>query len=139
MAIPRFNKAADDRFASSDWSLSTSPVQLVLLEGYSNEVLSREFQPLYALVDQWVMLCAPSFDSVFNWRQEQERKLAASIVSDWGSRLMDDNALQNFVQHFERLTRSCLDELPGRVHHLLRLGENRQVTAYTHRPNTNKP
>ena len=34
VAIPRFNKAADDRCASSDWNCITTSVQVVLLEGW---------------------------------------------------------------------------------------------------------
>ena len=165
VAIPRFEKAIDDRREPSDWDRVTTPVQIVLLEGwclgalpqtpatlaqpinaleqledssaqwrgYSNAILSREFEPLYALVDQWIMLRAPSFECVFAWRQEQERKLAATLLPGQASKLMNDNALRRFIQHYERLTRQCLDTLPDTVDHLLTLNEQRQITAYTHR------
>lgn len=163
--IPRFDKAIDDRREMSDGDLVTSPVQIVVLEGwclgalpqtpaalaqpintleqledssaqwrgYSNASLSREFEPLYTLVDQWIMLRAPSFECVFAWRQEQERKLAATLLPGQTSRLMDDDALRRFIQHYERLTRQCLDTLPDTVDHLFTLNEQRQITAYTHR------
>lgn len=164
VAIPRFDKAADDRRPISDWDRIAAPVQLVLLEGwclgarpqpidllsqplndlerdedpaglwreYSNEVLRREFQSLYSLVDQWIMLCAPSFECVFEWRREQECKLAATLSPEQAGKLMDDDALRRFIQHFERITRSCLTELPDKVNHLFSLDEQRQIKAYSH-------
>ena len=108
-----------------------------LWRGYVNEVLSREFLPLYQLVDQWIMLCAPSFDCVFDWRSEQERKLAATLSPEQASKLMNDDALRRFIQHYERLTRYCLNELPHKVNHLFTLNERRQVTAYSHRWHAN--
>ena len=165
VAIPRFDKAVDDRRQRSDWDCIDEPVQIILLEGwclgalaqsadllslpinaleqredpagrwrgYSNDILSSEFQPLYALVEQWIMLCAPSFECVFAWRQEQEHKLAATLSPGQSSKLMNDAALHRFIQHYERFTRECLTTLPPRVNHLYSLNAQRQVTAYTHR------
>ena len=102
-----------------------------LWRGYSNEVLRREFQPLYQRVDQWIMLRAPSFDCVFDWRREQEQKLAASLPPEQGRKLMNDERLRRFIQHYERITRNCLNDLPDRVNHLFSLNAQRQVTAYS--------
>lgn len=165
VAIPRFDKAVDDRRARCDWDSITTPVEMVLLEGwclgalpqspealsrpvnalerdedpngqwrgYSDDIVRREFQPLYKLVDQWVMLCAPAFESVFAWRREQERKLAAALSPGQAATLMDDTALRRFIQHYERFTRQCLSTLPDKVNHLFQLNEHRQVTTYRHR------
>jgi D-glycerate 3-kinase len=165
VAIPRFDKAADDRRAKCDRDSITTPVELVLLEGwclgalpqspealsrpvnalernedtdgrwrsYSNDIVRREFQPLYRLVDEWIMLRAPSFDCVFAWRREQERKLAATLSPERAAMLMDDTALHRFIQHYERVTRQCLEVLPDKVHHLFQLTDARRVSAYTQR------
>lgn len=164
VAIPRFNKATDDRQPATHWDTVSEPVQVVILEGWClgalpesdeslaipvntlernedprglwrshvNTVLERDFQPLYSLVDQWIMLRAPSFDCVFNWRQEQERKLAATLPAEQAGELMDNKALEHFIQHYERLTRQCLQDLPTRVDHLFHLGLERQITKYEH-------
>lgn len=100
---------------------------------YSNDLLGSEFYALYALVDQWIMLRAPSFECVFEWRREQERKLAATLPSGQASKLMDDDALLRFIQHYERITRQCLDSLPDKVNHLFELNQARQIDAYSHR------
>lgn len=164
VAIPRFDKAADDRCKREDWEIVTEPVQVVLLEGWClgasaepgaslanpinslereedpdgrwrahvDAVLGTEFPALYGLVDQWIMLRAPSFDCVYAWRREQERKLAATLPPDRAGRLMDDAALERFIQHYERLTRQCLAQLPQKVHHLFMLDDTRRITDYRH-------
>lgn len=97
---------------------------------YVNEVLSREFEPLYALVDHWVMLGAPSFDCVYRWRLEQEQKLAQRTRGDG---IMSASQVARFIQFYERITRHCLEQLPPRVHDFYQLDEERQVTSHRHR------
>lgn len=94
---------------------------------YVNDLLVREYEPLYELVEQWVMLRAPSFDCVYRWRLEQEQKLAASRS---GQGIMSASQLTRFIQFYERLTRHCLAELPERVNYFYQLDAQRQVTDY---------
>jgi D-glycerate 3-kinase len=94
---------------------------------YVNAVLARDFPPVYRLVDQWIMLQAPSFACVQRWRQEQEDKLRRSLGPDDLGRTMDAAGVARFVQHYQRLTEACLATLPAEVDYLLRLGEDRQV------------
>ena len=101
--------------------------------GYSNEVLERDFLPLNERVDQWVMLAAPGFECVFEWRQEQERKLAEKLTAQEAAGLMNDGQLRRFIQHYERITRSCLQQLPSQVNHLFTLDEQREIKSYSHR------
>jgi D-glycerate 3-kinase len=165
VAIPRFDKSVDDRHPASHWDYISSPVQIILLEGwclgaqaqptaslsrpinaleetedagghwrnYSNTLLGSDFHALYTLVDQWIMLRAPSFECVFQWRREQEQKLAATLPSGQAHKLMNDDALLRFIQHYERITRQCLELLPDKVNHLFELNRERQIVAYTHR------
>ncbi len=99
---------------------------------YVNGRIGSEFEPLYRRIDRWAMLCAPSFDCVYRWRREQERKLALAAGGD-GGRIMDDEQLLRFVQFYERITRRCLQGLPARVHHLYQLDESREITREIHR------
>jgi len=96
---------------------------------YVNEVLGRDFEPLYGLVDQWVMLGAPSFDCVYRWRLEQEQKLAQSSLGD---AIMSASQVARFIQFYERITRHCLQRLPPRVHDFYQLDEQRQVIDHRH-------
>ena len=41
---------------------------------YVNRQLRLGYPELFSLVDAWIMLKAPSFECVFDWRLEQERR-----------------------------------------------------------------
>ena len=161
VAIPRFDKALDERCPRQAWGVVDQGVDIVLLEGWClgaraqsesalaapvnaletgedqgaswryhvNSVLRQDFEPLYQRVDQWVMLAAPSFDCVYQWRLEQEQKLAARRAGD---AIMNASQMARFIQFYERLTRHCLESLPQRMHHFYQLDEQRQVSAYRH-------
>lgn len=94
-----------------------------------NNSLSQFFLPLYQRVDQWIMLQAPSFDCVFDWRRQQEQQLAQKTGKEKALHLMDDANLRRFIQHYERLTKRCLAELPAHVHYLLQLDETRHIIS----------
>ncbi len=99
---------------------------------YVNATVKRDFEPLYELVDQWVMLCAPSFDCVYRWRLQQEHRLAQATATGAANQIMTDAQVARFIQYYERLTRQCLDQLPDCVNHLYRLDEQRQVICEFH-------
>jgi D-glycerate 3-kinase len=100
-----------------------------------NEQLAGRYQQLFARVDVLVMFAPPRFERVVEWRIEQEHELAAKALaagaSASGNRIMSDADIQRFVQHFERLTRHMLAEMPGRADVVVSLGENREVRALT--------
>jgi D-glycerate 3-kinase len=67
---------------------------------------------------------------VFEWRLEQERKLAARLEgSEQVARTMDDDALRRFVMHFERLTRYMLAEMPQRADLVIELDGQRRIVG----------
>jgi D-glycerate 3-kinase len=155
--LPRFDKARDDRHPEAAWETITAPVDLVLFEGwcvgakpqglealtqpinaleanedvdgrwrrYVNDVLGGEYQRLFAKIDLLVLLAAPSFDVVLKWRTQQEQDLRAQAQG--GSGVMSDEQLARFIQHYERLTRHVLIEMPPRADLVIRLSEDRSV------------
>ena len=96
---------------------------------YANERLAADFLPLYARVDLWMMLKAPSFACVQRWRQEQENKLIVKLAGTSGHHTMNPAALARFIQHYQRLTERCLDTLPAQMDILLRLDKQRRIIA----------
>jgi D-glycerate 3-kinase len=102
---------------------------------YVNQQIIDHYQPLYDQIDIWVMLEAPSFDCVYRWRLEQEKKLADSLAdSELSNRVMSPAELARFIQHYQRLTTHTLKMLPQRVHYLFELDAERNIRAAT-RPN----
>jgi D-glycerate 3-kinase len=101
---------------------------------FVNQQLGGHYQDLYQLLDLWIMLQAPSFACVYRWRLEQEAKLTAKLFASQRensahSRIMTATGIQRFIQHYQRLTEQSLQQLPGRVHYLFRLDDERRIVA----------
>ncbi|MBY8822074.1 kinase [Sphingomonas colocasiae] len=96
-----------------------------------NARLADDYQALFAELDLLLMIAAPSFDAVFAWRREQERKLAERIAATGadGGAIMDDAAVARFIMHYERLTRHILSEMPGRADGVMSLDNDRAVRS----------
>lgn len=159
--IPRFNKARDDRFATTQWLKLDKPVDVIILEGwclgcepqsndelrtpvnelerkrdidgrwrqYVNQQIEQRYLELNKLADIWVMLKAPSFDCVYEWRLEQEQKLADQHKQE--SNIMNADQIAEFIQFYQRITEHCLVILPPKMHFLFELGRGRQIMRVT--------
>ena len=101
---------------------------------YVNRKIQSDYEPFYREIDILVMLQAPSFDCVFDWRLEQEKKLKAGISEQGGqsasnNRLMTASQLQRFIQHYQRLMEHAIRVLPAQAHYLFELDALRNVTT----------
>lgn len=153
--LPRFAKAVDDRLCEADWTLAPAGTQVLLLEGwclgarpqsdlqapvnaleadedpqaiwrsYTNAALSSDYQALFARIDLLVLLAAPGWEVVAKWREQQE----AELRERGGAAVMSPAEVARFIQHYERLTRWILAEMPGRADLVVRLGRDREVLA----------
>ncbi len=99
---------------------------------YVNTCLDKQYSPLFADLDALVFLMAPSFDAVYRWRMEQEKKLAAAISKD-ASAIMSDSEISRFIQHYERLTQANKRTLPDLADVVLELNENHDCTRSLYR------
>jgi D-glycerate 3-kinase len=97
--------------------------------GYVNEALATRYRPLFDRLSPLVLLAAPSFEVVQDWRGEQEHKLRERLAREGGdaSRVMDDAAIARFISHYERVTRHILAEMPSRATHLISLDSRRNA------------
>lgn len=93
---------------------------------YVNTQLRTRYLPIFDQFDLWIMLKAPTFNNVFQWRLEQEQKLIARQPPESGHLIMNEAAILRFIQHYQRLTENCLKELSPKVHFLFELDNNRQ-------------
>src|SRR5690606_8231433 len=71
---------------------------------YANTALGGSYRALFDRIDVLVLLAAPDFEVVFDWRMQQESGLRASGGGDI-SGVMDAAGIARFIQHYERLTR----------------------------------
>jgi len=164
LTLPRFDKAQDDRVDEAKWIQDDQPADVLILEGwcvgavpqdardlehpvnalerdhdpdgrwraYVNDQLAGDYQMLFGALDALILLAAPGFDIVHRWRSQQEDDLAARQPA--GAALMDAAQISRFIQHYERLTRHILAEMPARADLTIFLDEDRRVTGSARRP-----
>jgi D-glycerate 3-kinase len=93
----------------------------------SNQFLKGEYQTLFNQIDWLLMLKAPNFDVVFEWRLLQEKKLRKKIAIKH-SQLLNTSQLTRFIQHYQRLTEHCLLEIPARANAIITLNKLHKMT-----------
>ena len=94
---------------------------------FVNAALAR-YQMLFARIDFQILLAPPSFDVVAHWRREQEAKLRWRNRDNWQDlHIMTDAQVDRFVQHYERLTRHIIREMPARTDAVVELGPERDL------------
>ena len=152
--LPRFNKGRDDRAPERDWPIAPAGTKVLLLEGWclgaapqpelhltqpvnhlealedpdgswrrhANAALARDYPALWQRIGRLVFLAAPGWEVVANWREQQEAELRRSAPA-----AMSPEQVTRFIQHYERLTRWMLAELPAQADLTLRLDRERRV------------
>ncbi len=110
---------------------------------YINQLISKDYSPLFKRLDTLIMLKAPSFDCVYQWRQKQEDKLRDKMqgsnkkIPDDQSGIMNHLQLQRFIQHYERLTINMLETLPNHADIVFNLSADHRITnRLNHTPDT---
>ena len=156
--LPAFDKATDERQPKSRWRTLEGPADVVILEGwcvgaraepaerlrepinglerrddptgawrgYVNRQLAEGYQALFGRLDRLVLLQAPNFEVVQTWRAEQEAKLRAKTGAG-----MTEAEVGRFIQHYERLTRWILEEMPARADWTVPLNPDRSPVPLT--------
>jgi D-glycerate 3-kinase len=98
---------------------------------YVNDQLNCVYPALFSLFDILIMIAAPSWDVVYEWRCLQEAKLRDKCqrLGLERSRVMTPVQLQEFVQYYERITRHCLAEMPARADYVLAMDDGHRITG----------
>lgn len=96
---------------------------------YANQQLRDVYPPLFERVDTWIMLKAPSFECVFNWRLEQEEKLIETLSNTnlEASNTMTADELRHFIQHYQRITEHLFKTAPLKADILFELDKDRKI------------
>jgi len=93
---------------------------------YSN-FLAEEYQQLFDDIDWLLMLKAPSFSVVYDWRLLQEQKLAQSTAH--GGSLLNAQQVGRFIAHYQRLTEHCLHRIPDVADAVIELDDRHRMTT----------
>jgi len=156
--LPLFDKAQDDRANSDLWKKIDDSVDIILFEGwcidapfqsenelempineletkedasgawrkYVNEKLITYHQQFFNLSDYSVFLQIPNFEKVYEWRGLQEQKLA---LDSHDQAVMKKQDIRRFIQHYERITRSCLKILPVKADMVIKLNDEHKIVS----------
>ena len=154
VAVPRFDKATDDRAPRPAWREVTTPLDIIIFEGWcvgarpqpprqlQNPInqLEREQDPAGVWRRTANACLADDYRALFagieilmmlkapHWRQVYAwRSLQERKLRERAATGMDASALRRFVMHYERLTRHQLAEMPRRADALLRLDGTHQI------------
>ncbi len=92
---------------------------------YVNRALEGPYRELFDALDLCILLRAPSFERVFAWRSEQERRLERTSAS---MAPMGADQLRRFISHYERLTRWILKDEPADL--VLELDDDRSPRGW---------
>jgi D-glycerate 3-kinase len=94
-----------------------------------NAALAGPYRALFERMDRLVLLAAPDFAIVRQWRGEQEAALRERLRAEGRdpALAMDEAALDRFVQHYERLTHAILRTMPGEADVTLHLDRDRSL------------
>jgi len=95
---------------------------------FVNTQLGQSYASLWMELDMLAFLAAPDFAAVQGFREQQERDLRRSERPD-APGLMNDQQLERFIQHFERVTRHMLRTAPSRADIVVQLDAKRHVLA----------
>jgi len=85
---------------------------------YVNTQINDHYAALYEKIDILVMLKAPSFDTVYQWRLEQELK---------STQAMNETEVKSFIAYFQRLTEHGLKTLPSLCNWVFELDNTRNI------------
>ena len=93
---------------------------------FVNDALAGPYRRLFTQIDYIVFLEAPGFDVVLDWRVEQEEHLHARTGGN-APHLMDRHQIARFIQHYERITRHLLQDMPARADMVVSLDAERRA------------
>ncbi len=158
VALPRFDKLADDRSPMARWPVVEGRCDLVILEGWFLKTPPQDAEELLEPVNA----LERTEDAEGNWRRYCNIALARQypalwesidalwflqgpgfdVVPQWrwqqeqslqaadpGRTAMSRAELERFVQFFERVSRQAMKTLPAIAGTTLRLDRNRQATG----------
>lgn len=103
---------------------------------YVNQALldMNSYQSLFYKVDELIMLKAPSFETVYKWRLQQEHKMIEHALIQGLERppqAMSDEQVLRFIEYFQRITEDLLRQLPQQADHLFELDRERRISKYS--------
>jgi D-glycerate 3-kinase len=94
---------------------------------YVNQRLRDDYAELFARLNLLIMLQVPEMECVLEWRSLQEHKLAMRHKDTGTNKIMNQDELQRFIMHYERLTHHMLGGMPNYADIVLRINREHLI------------
>ena len=91
---------------------------------YYNSLLRNEYKSVFSLFDKKIYIKAPSFKYVLEWRYAQEKSNASKSNN---KNFMNKVKLQEFIQHYEKLTKWMMLTMPNQADILIKIDSNQKI------------
>ena len=100
---------------------------------FVNDQLQSEYADVYGQLEELVVIQAPSFKVVHEWRSLQEEKLKAKMAKRGvhNLQLMSAEEIKRFISHYQRLTEHGLITLPNKARWVLHLDAQHNFNQLT--------
>lgn len=163
LAIPRFDKLADDRLPESEWSRVSGTVDMVIFEGWcvgaQPQAIEELRKPINALEERedtqahwrnwvnqqltndyqklWSRIDLLAFIRAPDFASvlgwREEQELRLAESSGSNEAPMTRDQLQRFIQHYQRITEHNLDILPDIADVVFSLNREHQIIETSYR------
>jgi len=92
---------------------------------YVNERLKKNYKKIFEMIDNFIFLKIPSFNSVFKWRLLQENKLRKR--SHFKKKIMSRDEIKRFIMFYERITLQMIKDLSKSASVVILLKKNHEI------------
>ena len=100
---------------------------------YANEQLKNYHKKIFNYADMSIILKAPDFEKIYEWRSLQEEKLRKNSKPSEQTHIMSQNKLNRFIQHYERITRHTLQNLPSTADVVIPIEADHSINTFVRR------
>lgn len=110
-------------------ALEKTEDQRLIWRTFVNNQLKNQYSNLFSQLSYLLVIGAPSFECVYEWRVLQEKKLKKFMPKAHTKNfIMSNKEIRRFISHFERLTKHCLNTLPEKATWTLEIDSNHKFT-----------
>jgi len=98
---------------------------------YVNNNLEGQYRNFFQTLENLIVLKAPSFECVYDWRLLQEQKLKDTAQDGASTRIQSPEQIERFIAHYERLTRHALSTLSEHASWNISLNKQHDMISLT--------
>ena len=96
---------------------------------YVNQQLKTKYKALYSQLNCIIYLKAENFNLLQKWRIKQEQKLRLKIKKKTSHKIMNKEAIINFMQTYQRITQNMFKKTPSYASIILNLNAKHQIKS----------